>query len=134
MESNATEQDGQYNTILTEIAATASPMSPDTNHNEIIDNKQDMCIKLNGIHKEAAVPEEMLNNKGLILYNSNRIPTTGGTAEEVPNEHISAKTAVGEHVTTDDENVKKYLNSNDTVVIFPKSVWPSDDGEYSIII
>lgn len=90
--------------------AKPSPMSPDTNHNEIIDNKQNMFIKVNGIHKEAAVPENMLNNKGLILCNSNKVPTTGGTAEEVPNEDISTRTAVGEQ-----QIIQEFFHRNEPI-------------------
>lgn len=103
-------------------------MSPDTNHNEIIESKAGMCHKINGMHMEAIVPEEMLNKKGLILHNIQRVATTGGFAEEVPIEHISAKTTVGEH-SVDDANLKEYLERSDTVVIYPEPVGRLENGK-----
>lgn len=103
-------------------------MRPDSNHNEIIETKDDMLQKMNGVHKEAAVPEEVLNNNGLTLRNFQRVPTTGGSAEEIPNEFTSAKAAVGGQLD-DDEKIREYLQRSDTAVIYPEPVGRVDNGK-----
>lgn len=72
-----------------------------------------------GLHKEAAVPEEALN--GLSMHSPPKIPKTGGEAEDVPEDLISVKAAVGEQ-SEDEDKIKEYLKRSDTAVIFPEPV------------
>lgn len=94
-------------------------MSPDPNHNELPDNPENIRQLLNGgLHKEAAIAEEVLN------FHSEKCMKTGGTAEDVQNDFVSAKAdAVGEQQQPeDDEKIKEYLQRSDTAVIYPEPV------------
>lgn len=93
----------------------AASMSPDSNHNELLESVPDLHKRFNGIHKEAAVPEEVLN--GLSMHSPPKIVKTGGSAEDAPNDLISVKAAVG-----DDEHLQEYLQRSDTAVIYPEPV------------
>lgn len=103
-----------------------SPMSPDTNHNEISESVSEVHKRLNGVHKEAAVPEEVLN--GLSMHSPPKVPKTGGSAEDVPNDLISVKAAVGEQ-SEDEDKIKEYLQRSDTAVIYPEPVGHPENGE-----
>lgn len=112
--------------------SAASSMSPDSDHNEILDNSDEFQKRMNGIHKEAAVPDEVLN--GLSMHSLQKVIKTGGTAEDVPNDLISVKAAVGEQ-SEDDERIKEYLQRSDTAVIYPEPVGrPAENGKCRIII
>lgn len=97
-EGNPPEPRIQYNTVLTEVAATASSMSPDTNHNELSASPDSFPDRMNGIHKEAAVPEEVLNGV-----------------------HPATKTAAVRG-RDDQEGLEEYLRRGDTAVIYPEPV------------
>lgn len=111
----------QYNTILTEVAATASSMSPDTNHNELLsDNATGECFssRMNGIHKEAAIPEELLQDK---VTMHRRSPA------DAPSE---AKTSlVDVQDGEDEERIQEYLQRSDTAVIYPEPVGRPNSGK-----
>ncbi|GJQ72813.1 hypothetical protein Trydic_g1463 [Trypoxylus dichotomus] len=105
----------QLNSVLTD---TASSMSPDPNHNELPENSEDIRQMMNGsVHKEAAVPEKVLN------FHTQRPAKTGGTAEDIQNDFVSVKAAVGEQQQPeDDEKIQEYLQRSDTAVIYPEPV------------
>ncbi|XP_063912903.1 zinc finger protein 1 isoform X4 [Zophobas morio] len=94
-------------------------MSPDPNHNETSEPPSELHKRLNGVHKEAAVPEEVLN--GLSMHSPPKLLKTGGSAEDGPNDLISVKAAVGEQ-SEDEEKIKEYLQRSDTAVIYPEPV------------
>uniref|UniRef100_A0A1Y1MLD0 Zinc finger E-box-binding homeobox protein zag-1 n=1 Tax=Photinus pyralis TaxID=7054 RepID=A0A1Y1MLD0_PHOPY len=111
----------QFTTTLTEIAATASSMSPDTNSNE---TSEEIHKRMNGIHKQGAVPEEVLSNNGLSLHSLQRIVKTGGTADDVLNDSTSAKAAIGE--PSEDDKLRELLQRRDTAVIYAVPVGRTD--------
>lgn len=119
MEGNPIETTIEYNTVLTEVAATASSMSPDTNHNELTETPEVFPGHMNGLHKEAAVPEEVLNGAGTH-------PTTK-TVGGVPEEFTTAKAVAGQ----DEDRIREYLQRSDTAVIYPEPVGgrPEASGE-----
>lgn len=121
--NSAPETRVQYNTILTEVAATASSMSPDTNHNELSDNAGEcFSSRMNGVHKEAAVPEELLQDKAIHR-------TTGIAAADVPSE--AKTTSLVEQDGEDEERIQEYLQRSDTAVIYPEPVGRPDSGKYN---
>lgn len=126
LSSESREQ--QFATTLTEVAATASSMSPDTNSNELHETPEEIHKRMNGVHKQAAVPEEVLSNNGLSLHSLQRIVKTGGTAEDVPNDFVSAKAAVGEQ-SEDYDKLQEYLQRSDTAVIYAEPVGRPDGGK-----
>jgi hypothetical protein len=101
-------------------------MSPDSNHNELVETPEELRKRLNGVHIEAAVPDEVLN--GLSMHSPPKMLKTGGSAEDAPNDLISVKAAVGEQ-SEDDEKIKEYLQRSDTAVIYPEPVGHSENGE-----
>ena len=101
-------------------------MSPDPNHNETSEPPSELHKRLNGVHKEAAVPEEVLN--GLSMHSPPKLLKTGGSAEDGPNDLISVKAAVGEQ-SEDEEKIKEYLQRSDTAVIYPEPVGHPENGE-----
>lgn len=103
-------------------------MSPDTNSTELPESPEEVHRRTNGIHKQAAVPEEVLNNNGMTLHSLQRIAKTGGTAEDVPNDFVSAKAAVGEQ-SEEDDKLQEYLQRRDTAVIYPEPVGRAEPGE-----
>lgn len=101
-------------------------MSPDTNHNELSDNSSSECFssRMNGVHKEAAIPEQLLQDK-----------TMHGTIS------IAAADAPGEAKTTslvdqhqdgaeDEERIQEYLQRSDTAVIYPEPVGRPESGKW----
>lgn len=114
--NTAAENRVQYNTILTEVAATASSMSPDTNHNELSEKPGGECFssRMNGVHKEAAVPEELLSDK---------------VSSKAPSE---AKTSLVEQQEggEDEERIQEYLQRSDTAVIYAEPVGRPESGKY----
>lgn len=96
-------------------------MSPDPNANDIPPSPVDVATRMNGNHKEGAVPEEVLGTNGLSLHSLQRLAKTGGSAEEVPTEIVSPKAACGEH-SEDEEEIEEYLQRSDTAVIYPEPV------------
>jgi uncharacterized Zn-finger protein len=99
-------------------------MSPDSNHNELVETPEELRKRLNGVHIEAAVPDEVLN--GLSMHSPPKMLKTGGSAEDAPNDLISVKAAVGEQ-SEDDEKIKEYLQRSDTAVIYPEPVGHSEN-------
>lgn len=109
-------------------------MSPDTNHiSELVmssgDNVAGECyspnsIRMNGVHKEAAIPEELLQDKAMV-------------AADVPSE---AKTRVQQQEEQDDgggedeEQLQEYLQRRDTAVIYPEPVGRPESGESCVIL
>lgn len=102
-------------------------MSPDPNHNELPEDSEDIRQIMNGgVHKEAAVPKELLN------FQCQKSVKTGGTAEDVHSDFVFAKAAVGEQQRPeDDEKIQEYLQRSDTAVIYPEPVGrQADNGKY----
>lgn len=99
-------------------------MSPDTNHNELSEKPGGECFssRMNGVHKEAAVPEELLSDK-----------VSSIRAAEVPSE---AKTSLMEQHdgAEDEERIQEYLQRSDTAVIYPEPVGRPESGELSIVL
>lgn len=122
--------------VLTAVSASVgSPMSPDTNHNEQVpdNNPKQMHKLMNGCHKEAAVPEQVINGtNGLNLQGLLRMQVvkSGGAAEDVPKDLVSAKAAVGEQ-QEEEEKIQEYLKRSDTAVIFAEPVG-QHSGEFII--
>lgn len=73
----------------------------------------------------------MLGTNGLTLHSLQRLVKTGGAAEDVPNEFVSAKAAVGEQ--DDDDKLQEYLKRSDTAVIYPEPVGHAEQGKLSKI-
>ncbi|KAK9753696.1 hypothetical protein QE152_g1818 [Popillia japonica] len=111
--------------LTTILADTASSMSPDPNHNELPEDPENIRQIMNGgVHKEAAVAE-------VLNFHQQRSIKTGGTAEDVQNDFVSAKAAVGEEQQPeDDEKIQEYLQRSDTAVIYAEPVERNTDNEY----
>lgn len=141
---------GTEDTVLTAVSASVgSPMSPDTNHNnhQHPDNNPKESSHhhnnngggggkhlLNGHHKEAAIPEQVVANgaaNGLSLQgllSMQVVKSSGGVASDVPKDLVSAKAAVGEQ-QEEEQKIQEYLQRSDTAVIFPEPVDHSVHGE-----
>lgn len=98
-------------------------MSPDPNHNELPEDPENIRQIMNGgVHKEAAVAE-------VLNFHQQRSIKTGGTAEDVQNDFVSAKAAVGEEQQPeDDEKIQEYLQRSDTAVIYAEPVERNTDN------
>lgn len=81
-----------------------------------------------GPHKKVAIPDEAFN--GLSMHSPPKIPKTGGEAEDVPEDLISVKAAVGEQ-SEDEDKIKEYLKRSDTAVIFPEPVGQQENKGWS---
>lgn len=94
-------------------------MSPDTNHNELSDNSGEcFSSRMNGIHKEAAIPEELLQDK--VMHRK---------SADVPSE---AKTSLVEQDGEDEDRIQEYLQRSDTAVIYPEPVGRPGSGKCSL--
>lgn len=103
-------------------------MSPDQSSSELSElPAEEIHTRMNGVHKQATVPKEVLTNNGLTLHSLQRIVKTGGTAEDVTNDIVSARAAVGEQ-SDDDDKLQEYLQRSDTAVIYAEPVGRSDAG------
>lgn len=100
----------QYDTVLTEVAATASSMSPDTNGSELTADRvhphrdtprhrhRHPLARMNGAHREAAVPEELPDGAAAVAS--------------------AGKTPVGRE---DEERIREYMRRRDTAVVYPEA-------------
>lgn len=95
-------------------------MSPDTNHNELSDNSGEcFSSRMNGVHKEAAIPEELIQDKA--------IHRTSIAAADVPSE--AKTTSLVEQDGEDEERIQEYLQRSDTAVIYPEPVGRPESGK-----
>lgn len=118
--------------MLTELPVPpTTTVTPDDNHNEIVENPGPPYKYINGLYRDVTVPEEVSNNS-LSMHSPSSVIKTGGSAEDIPSHLISAKAAVGEQ-SEDDETIQEYLNRSDTAVIYPEPVGRPESGKFSNI-
>lgn len=107
-------------------------MSPDTNHNELTENPAE-CFSsriMNGVHKEAVIPEELLSDK--VMHHHHRHHGRSIATADVPGE---AKTSVDgmeqeQQGGEDEERIQEYLRRSDTAVIYPEPVGRAESGKF----